>query len=66
MGKAFGEKPSANDLGKGLGICSGVPSGSFCCKGERGSSNGLEPSIRSSLGLLGATGLLRISVADMR
>lgn len=63
VGKDFGEKPSALALGYGLERRSGPD---CCCKGESGSSVRLGDSIRESDADLGATGLLRISVADMR
>lgn len=59
MEKAFVLKPSVYVFGKGLDICSGEHSGDGC-NGESGSS------MWSSPGLLGATGLFRISAADMR
>lgn len=65
MWKDFGENPSAFALGYGLEI--GGSELDWYCKGEAGSSSGFGESVSSaSEGDLGAMGLLRISVADMR
>lgn len=64
MGKGLGEKPSVLTLG--LESWSGPEFCSSCCREDESSSVALGDSVRESPVDLGVTGLLRISVADMR